>query len=232
MKNLFLAFSVALLCTLSAYAENSLPEVWEVGDGDGGTFLIRLDEGNLARTNYSKGDNGFLGEMGYWHRHGDKTTIMYDSGWADILELNADGSFTKHGYSPTSALSGAATNTSSAKLIKEQPLFAEVPEAKFIGVWKLEDENGDVFYLITKPDHTARSSYAQGVEGVFGETGVWRHEGNRITIVYNSGWVDIIVFGDEQFKKYSYSPSHIMAGKFDNVSTAEKVDPKQAGIVH
>ncbi|WP_309399326.1 hypothetical protein [Cerasicoccus maritimus] len=231
MKKLLILFTIPLLlATLSAHADKPLPEVWEVGDGEGGTFLIKLFEGNLARTNYSKGDNGFLGEVGYWHRHDNVITILYDSGWADSIIKNDDGSYTKHGYSPISSLKAEPSNTSAAKQVINQPLFAPVSEENFVGVWKLDDENGDTFYLITKPDRTARSSYSGGKEGVFGETGVWRHEGNRITIVYNSGWVDIIVFGDGKFKKYAYAPGHIMAGKFDNTSSAEKVAPKEAGI--
>lgn len=226
---LFAAFALPALLQ----AQNSLPEVWEVGDGEGGTFLIKLMEGNFARTNYFKGEHGYLGEMGYWHRHGDVTTVLYDSGWSDKIVRNVDGTYTKYGYSPTTGLnSDKPSNQSSAKRVKDQPLFPPVARDKFIGIWKLVDENGGVFYLDTKADGTARSSYAGGPEGVFGETGVWRHEGNRILIAYNSGWINIIAFGNGEYRKYSYAPGQVYGGKFDNTSSAELVDPKEAGVQH
>jgi len=231
MKHLRLALTALFLLPLCLLAETELPEVWEVGDGEGGTFLIKLSESHFAQTNYHKGETSYLGEVGYWHRHGNVTTVLYNSGWADKIVRNQDGTFTKYGYSPTTALDAEKpSNVSTAYQRDDQPLFEPVDAEKFIGVWKLEDENGDVFYLETKADRTARSSYSGGPEGVFGETGVWRHEGNRILVAYNSGWIDILVYGGGEVKKYSYAPGQVFGGKFDNVSSAERVDPKEAKI--
>ncbi|GHB99875.1 hypothetical protein [Cerasicoccus arenae] len=232
MKKIRLLLFISLLFPAISFAETKKGEFWEVGDGEGGTILIKLMPDCFARTNYSKGEHGYLGEMGYWHRAGSVTTVLYDSGWSDVIRKNEDGSFSKNGYSPTTPLDGKPSNTSPAKQVNQRPLFEPVPVEKFIGVWKLIDENGDMFYLDIKADHTARSSYAGGPEGVFGETGVWRYEGNRITIVYNSGWVNIIVYGDGKFMKYSYGPDQILAGEFNNTSSAEKVAPKEAGVTY
>lgn len=209
------------------------PEVWEVGDGDGGTFLIKLMDGHYARTNYSRGEHGYLGEQGYWRRHAGVTTVFYDSGWCDVITHMPDGTYTKSGFAPGIDLKGKPSNSSNARQVKDQPVFPVIPKEDFHGVWKLYDENKDVFYLNILPNGTARSSYAGGKDGVFGETGVWRHEGNRILIAYNSGWVNIIVFnGDDTFAKYSYSPQQVLNGRFDNMSTAEKVDPLEAGVTY
>ncbi|MEO0796922.1 MAG: hypothetical protein AAFX93_17315 [Verrucomicrobiota bacterium] len=229
---ILICLSLLALCTsfASTDAEIELPEIWEVGDGEGGKFLIALEEGNFARTNYSKGDTGFLGERGYWHRGDGITTVLYDSGWCDTIKDNDDGTFTKHGFSPNTALSAEPSNTSSANKVEGRKLFEEVNISNFIGVWKLQDESSEDFYVQIKPDGTARTTYPNGPEGVFGETGVWRHVDNHVTVLYNSGWVDVIVYGKGKFRKYAYNPTQIIAGKFDNTSDAEKIDPSEVGM--
>lgn len=218
------------LTALPLPAEDGLPETWEVGDGDGGTFRICLMDGHFARTNYAQGDNGYLGERGFWRRTGPQTVVFYDSGWADVITEREDGTFTKEGFAPDTPLSGEPTNHSTAKRVDDEPLFPVVPTEEFVGVWKLQDEHGQDFFVRVKPDHTAQSTYREGPLGQFGESGVWRHQGNQITILYDSGWVDVIVFGDGQFRKFAYTADQSFGSRYNNESAAEKVAPAEAGM--
>lgn len=199
--------------------------IWEFTDEDGDSFLVQVASDHSVISTYSKGDNAIVPEEGIWRKSGSELHIMYNNGWMDIVRSEKSG-YTKTAYAPGTAIGKKGQSSPAFKTGRKQ-LWGPVSETEFTGYWKLMDENQKPFYLHTKADHTAQSTYADGQSGVFGEHGTWRFEHNRIMVVYDSGWIDYIIKTPNGFKKYAFAPGQRISGKPNNTSDVEKVSMEE-----
>lgn len=224
------ALIMCLFSPLSLFSfQNSFTGIWEFSDEDGDTFLVQIAEDHTVRSNYAKGENAIVPEKGFWRVSGNELQILYNNGWMDILRS------TKSGYNKTAFRPGEPTDkkggtTTVAFKTGRKTIWGPISEHDFTGYWKLMDEHKKPFYLHVQADHSARSTYSDGANGLFGEKGIWRFEENRIVIVYDSGWVDIISKNDGRLSKYSYAPGQPFGGSPDNTSTVERANMEELGV--
>lgn len=224
------ALIMCLLSPVSLFSfQNSFTGIWEFSDEDGDTFLVQIAEDNRVISNYAKGDNAIIPEEGYWHLSGNELHILYNNGWMDILRSTKNG-YSKTAYKPGETAEKKGGKTSVAFKTGRKTIWGSTSEAHFTGYWKLLDENKKVFYLHIQEDHSARSTYSDGANGLFGEKGIWRFEQNRIMVMYDSGWVDVITKQGSSFSKFSYAPGQRIGGKPDNTSMVERANMEELGV--
>lgn len=224
------ALIMCLLTPASLFSfQSSFTGIWEFSDEDGDTFLVQIAENNRVISNYAKGDNAIIPEEGYWRLSGNELHILYNNGWMDILRSTKNG-YSKTAYKPGETADKKGGKTSVAFKTGRKTIWGSTSEADFTGYWKLLDENKKVFYLHIQEDHSARSTYSDGANGLFGEKGIWRFEQNRIMVVYDSGWVDVITKQGSRFNKYSYAPGQRIGGNPDNTSTVERANMEELGV--
>lgn len=225
-----LTFWLLILCFLvpaKGFAfQTDFTGIWEFTDEDDDTFLVQIAADHSVISTYAKGENAFVPEEGFWRASGNELHILYNNGWMDIVHYEK-GSYTKTAYSPGSAINKKGGKSSAVFKTGRKQLWGNVSEEEFTGYWKLLDENQKPFYLNTKADHTAHSTYADGQSGVFGEHGTWRFEHNRIMVVYDSGWIDFIVKTPNGFKKYAFAPGQRISGTPNNTSDVEKASAEE-----
>jgi hypothetical protein len=84
---------------------------WEVGDGDGGSFLITLEiNGEASRS---------LGAShGYWTTEGDEARISWDDGWHDVIRKGTGGEHEKLAFWPGTAYNDKPYNVTNARRTK------------------------------------------------------------------------------------------------------------------
>jgi hypothetical protein len=216
-------FLITLISGYSLHAQNPFLGTWQVGEPGKPEFGLQINADRSVETTRILHEEKYSTEVGHWRLELDsKMSIQLNSGWTFILVLNS-GHMVCVGYEPDQAY---AENSFSfpVERSKKQSLWESVPENTFVGYWQLMDEKEEVFYLNTRYDHEAQSTYADGVNGVFGEIGIWRYEGNRILIAYNSGWIDIITYHNGKFLKASYAPGQKLYTEPNNYSTAVKLE--------
>lgn len=218
----FVALFILISSTLTAQ-QNDFVGVWQLTDEKGDVFHLHIHKDHSAESTYNKGENAYVLEMGFWRMSGDELHVMFNNGWLDVIKKSSNG-YTKTAYKPGVKISKKNGNSSVAVKLDMKSIWKESSESDFVGYWELKDEKGEVFYLHTGADHSAQSTYSDGKYGVFGESGTWRFENNRIVITYNSGWVDIITKSGNNYKKVAYRPGQRTFTKPDNFSDAEKVD--------
>jgi hypothetical protein len=82
---------------------------WEVGDGSGGTFFIRLEaNGEASRS---------LGAShGIWTVVGDEARISWDDGWHDVIRKIGD-THEKFAFAPGATFHDKPDNVTAAKNI-------------------------------------------------------------------------------------------------------------------
>lgn len=100
----------------------------------------------------------------------------------------------------------------------------------FTGIWQLTDENGEPFYLELRNDRTAHSTYAKGPNGALGEAGVWRMDGDRAMISYDTGWVDIIQRSGQGYEKLAYDNGVSLSGAPSNRTIAVRTGPAKKSL--
>ena len=208
---------------------DSAAGVWTATDKKNKSITIRLTDDHIAFSNYTNSDKGALGEQGVWRMDGEDIMIVYASGWVDLISKKGT-TYTKKAFKNGTPISGKPDIVAQVKKTGDNVNWLKVKTSEFIGVWKLKDESNKDFYLRVDVDFTAQTNYAKGRTGVFGENGIWRQEGDRIVITYNSGWIDVIVSHDGKFSKFGYSPDQPKIGKPNNMGKAIKIDPAEAGI--
>lgn len=224
------ALIMCLLTPVSLFSfQNSFTGIWEFSDKAGDTFLVRITEDNRIITNNTKGSDAPFPREGYWRASGDELHILYNNGELDVLHS------TKNGYAKTLYKSGEtagkkAGKTSVAFKTGRKTIWGSISEKDFTGYWKLLDENKKVFYLHVQEGHSARSTYSDGANGLFGEKGIWRFEQNRIMVMYDSGWIDVITKSGAGLSKFSYAPGQRIGGKPDNTSTVERANMEELGV--
>lgn len=91
-----------------------------------------------------------------------------------------------------------------------------------VGLWSCRDENNTPFLILIRPDFTAHSTYASSDRGLLGEQGVWRMDGDRLMVAYDSGWVDFITADGDGYTKSAYANGMSIAGAAQNTSSAVK----------
>lgn len=219
---------IFLPATLFSFQSN-FTGIWEFEDEDGDAFLVQITEDHQVISTFAKGDNTILPEEGYWHASDNVLYILYNNGWMDIVRHDK-GSYTKTAYAPGTAIGKKGGKTTAAFKTGRKSLWGVVSESDFTGYWKLLDENEKPFFLHIKADHTARSTYADGTNGVFGENGIWRFEHNRILVIYDSGWVDIIKKQHAVFNKFSYAPGQRIGGKPNNTSSVVRASLHEMAV--
>lgn len=224
------ALIMCLLTPLSLFSyQNSFTGVWEFTDESGDSFLVHVAEDHSVITTYAQGDNAIIPQEGYWRTNGNELHILYNHGGMDVLRS------TKNGYSKTTYQSGEAVDKKGGKpsvafKTGRKSIWGSISEKDFTGYWKLLDENNKVFYLHIEEDHSARSTYSDGANGLFGEKGIWRFEQNRIMVIYDSGWVDVITKNGARFSKFSFAPGQRMGGKPNNTSMVERANMEELGV--
>lgn len=209
--------------------QNSFTGIWEFTDEDEETFLVQIAENNSVVSTYAKGDNTIIPEEGFWRTSGNELHIMYNNGWMDILRSTKNG-HSKTAYKPGETADKKGGKTTVAFKTGRKSIWGSISEKNFTGYWKLLDENNKVFYLHVQEDHSARSTYSDGDNGLFGEKGIWRFEQNRIMVIYDSGWVDVITKNGARFSKFSFAPGQRMSGQPDNTSIVETANMEELGV--
>lgn len=210
-------------------AQSDFTGIWELSDEDGETFLINISEDRTVATTYVKGDHRIVPKEGFWRMNGDDLHIMYNNGWMDVVRKEKTG-FTSTTYAPGADIGRKADKSTPAFKTGRKSLWGAISENDFVGYWKLLDEHQKPFYLHVSADHSARSTYNDGRQGVFGEKGTWRFEQNRIMVVYDSGWIDVIVKNDTGLVKYAFAPGQRISGKPDNTSVVRRAAPEETKV--
>lgn len=219
-----------LLVTTMASAQSPFIGNWlvQVSNEAGSEFHLKIKADYSVESSIIRSSNRYLVETGYWRKRGKEVHVYYNTGYTDVLSIK-NNVLSRLTYKPGDKVSkGKGIKTTGLKEV-ESSIWRPIPEEQFVGYWKLMDEKGEVFYLNTRYDHEAQSTYADGINGVFGEIGIWKHEENRIVISYNSGWVDIITYVQGEYKKASYAPEQRMYTMPNNFSKAEKIEKLPIG---
>lgn len=225
----------AMLCliflaplTLHSFQNNYIG-IWEFTDEIGSPFLLEIKDDHSVISTHAKAADSIVPEEGFWHLSGNELYILYNNGWLDIIR-NEKGSYSKTAYAPGQVVSKKNGKTTQVFKTGRDSLWDPVSESDFVGYWQLYDENDKPFYLHIKADHTARSTYADGANGIFGEVGTWRFEHNRIMVVYDSGWVDCILNTPDGLHKYAFAPGQRLTGKPDNSSPVHAASAEDMGM--
>lgn len=93
-----------------------------------------------------------------------------------------------------------------------------------VGLWRFHHTDGSVFYGRLYADQRATTDFGTG------ETGLWRHEGDAVRMVYTDGWDDLLRAVDGGFAKESWEPGADRCGPPTNANSAERLstDPNAA----
>lgn len=209
--------------------QNSYTGVWEFTDTDDATYLAHIAENNTITTTYAKGENTIIPQEGYWRTNGNELHILYNNGWMDVLRSTKNG-YSRTAYAPNEATDKKGGKTSVAFKTGRKSIWGSISEKDFIGYWKLQDENQKTFYLHLQEDHSARSTYSDGTNGLFGEKGIWRFEQNRVMVVYDSGWVDMITKTGSRYTKFSFAPGQRLTDTPNNTSTVTPANLEELGM--
>ena len=226
----FLLLILCLLVPAKGFAfQTDFTGIWEFTDRQGATYLVQVGEDHAVVTTHTEGENGIVPLEGYWRASGNEMHILYSNGWLDVVRHDK-GSYSKTAYAPGEIVSKKGGKSSPVFKTGRKRLWGPVSEDDFVGYWKLLDEHQKPFYLHTKADHTAQSTYSDGGSGVFGEHGTWRFEHNRIMVVYDSGWIDFIVKTPKGFKKYSFAPGQRISGQPNNTSDVQRASAEEMKV--
>ena len=224
MKRHLLRCAVCLIfcAPASLYSfQNSFVGIWEFTNDTGTSFLVEIKDDFTVVSTYSRAEDSLAPEEGFWHLSGEELYIMYNNGWLDVIRSNK-GSYTKTAYAPGQSVSKKQGKSSQVFKTGRKELWGPVNESDYVGYWQLNDENDKPFYLHIKADHTARSTYTDGENGVFGEVGTWRFEHNRIMVVYDSGWIDCIMSTVDGLHKYAFAPGQRLNTRPNNSSPVHR----------
>jgi hypothetical protein len=224
------ALIMCLFTSLPLFSfQNGFTGIWEFSDEDRDTFLVQIAEDHTVSSTYAKGKNTIVPKKGFWRVNGNELHILYNNGWMDILRSTKSG-YNKTAFKPGETADKKGGATTVAFKTGRKTIWGPISESDFTGYWKLLDEHEKPFYLHIQADHSARSTYSDGANGLFGEKGIWRFEENRVVIVYDSGWVDIISKNGGRLSKYSYAPGQPLGGNPDNTSTVERANMEELGV--
>lgn len=96
----------------------------------------------------------------------------------------------------------------------------------YVGTWKVTDSKGRVFFIEVKESGEASSRWEDPNEARRGRTGTWEAGADKVVIVWDNGWRDVI--GPAQdgagFVKRAFAPKLKIEGKPTNEAAAEKVN--------
>ncbi len=149
---------------------------WSLTDEQNELFNVTLFEDGTARTNWTKGPNGAVGESGRWSIYGLGVRVDYDDGWIDIIRYGPNG-FEQVSYSPTTPVDGPWTNGGKAVRPAEDL-------APFVGVFSLIDNEGEPFAVALQSNGLCFKSIDRE------HRGLWSVGDGCAEIRWLDGWTD------------------------------------------
>ena len=209
--------------------QNNFTGIWELTDNTGDRFYIQVSADHTVQSTYAKGDNAIVPQHGLWRMNGNELHITYNNGALDVIQSDK-GSYSRTTYAPGEAASKKGGTSTPAFRVGLPQLPGAAQEADFSGYWKLQDENQKPFFLRLNADHSARSTYGDGQNGLFGEAGTWRLVHNCVMVLYDSGWVDVIVKKGSSYSKYAFAPGQSVYTKPNNTSAVERASMAETGV--
>ena len=94
----------------------------------------------------------------------------------------------------------------------------------YTGTWAVADDQGQLFDIVVFPNGQAVSNWTKGPSGARGERGGWRLENNRLLVLFQDGWTDVISGSDTGFEHRGFEPGTAVDGPPKNQSAAKKVE--------
>jgi hypothetical protein len=88
---------------------------WQVGDGNGHTFFITLDDDGAARKTLGV-------PHGTWTLVDGEARIAWDDGWHDVIVKVASGKHEKRAFEPGKSLDDAPANVTEARNTQTKPI--------------------------------------------------------------------------------------------------------------
>lgn len=101
---------------------------------------------------------------------------------------------------------------------------APVQKISYVGTWSVADDQGQIFDMVIFPNGQAVSNWTKGPAGAHGERGFWRVENNRLLVLFQDGWTDEILPGEQGFKHRGFEPGTDMNGPPKNESAARRIE--------
>lgn len=93
----------------------------------------------------------------------------------------------------------------------------------FEGTWTTKDEQGQVFDIVIFPNGQVVTNWTKGADGVKGERGFWRREGDRLIAFYQDGWTDTLMASKDGFEHQGYSPQTPLSSSPTNRAPAQRL---------
>ncbi len=109
--------------------------------------------------------------------------------------------------------------------------LSAAPTDSYEGVWTTTDDQGQEFDIVLFPNGQAVSNWTKGVEGAKGERGYWRQEENRLLIVYDDGWTDLVSPAGEGFQHRAFAPGVSITAAPTNQAAARRADPSGSDFI-
>lgn len=98
------------------------------------------------------------------------------------------------------------------------------PPPSYQGVWTTKDDKDEPFDIVVYANGQAVTTWTRGVAGARGERGLWRIDGQRLVVLYDDGWTDVISPDGAGFKHSGYSPETLLNQTPTNTAPASRVD--------
>lgn len=124
---------------------------------------------------------------------------------------------------PPAAPSPETAPAESATAATTSPSAA--PVESYQGIWTTTDDQGQEFDIVLFPNGQAVSNWTKGVEGAKGKRGYWRQEENRLIVVYDDGWTDLVSPAGDGFQHRAFAPGAPLTAAPSNQAAARRTDP-------
>ncbi len=97
-------------------------------------------------------------------------------------------------------------------------------KVSYVGTWSAADEQGQLFDIVVFPNGQAVSNWTKGASGARGERGFWRVEGDRLLVMFQDGWTDVISGSETGFEHRGFEPGSALNGNPKNQSPAKRLE--------
>ncbi len=101
----------------------------------------------------------------------------------------------------------------------------------FTGVWTTRDDAGAPFDVLLFSNGQAVTTWGKGPDGVKGERGYWRREGDRVIIAYDNGRTDVVTAVGDGFQHQDFTDGTMLDMRSSSRAPITRVPDAQAGFV-
>lgn len=263
-SNLLKALLFAVLLTgTSLLAQTSGEEAaakyqghWKIDEAAGDTAYLYIKPRGRASVFWSGMASDKI-EQGSWTFEDGKMTILWDSGYSDVLEFPAENTVIRKTFSPSAVSGSPMLEARGERLDPRMPGSLTVPptgpretpatftagdlaisamRSPFIGYWEVRQGGGmlslnrrEYFYLHLNRDGKANQVQRNWDDEMAKQVGSWSVVDGHVHIVWPSGHKDMLrKKADGSMELLSYTPRQSIGGNVDATFPATQITASAA----